>query len=408
MKYTLLITQRCNLDCAYCYIGKRPRRMSLDTARKVVDFVFGHAALGSPAGESLDVAFFGGEPLLEFNRLRDITHLLEDHPGFDPCRVHLAVVSNGTVFTDEIADFLRTHRIGLDVSCDGPSEIHDRFRRFRNGQGSSARVERTLRWAQEALSLVLVNAVYRPETLRRLPETVRYLSALGLRQIYLNPDFTADWRPADLEVLPRIYRQLGRLYVDFLRAGDRHFLSLLDGKVAAILRGGYAPQERCRMGRGELAFTPEGAIYPCERLVGAGPGDPEYAGDDHCIGHVDTGIDPRRTLCLRFPNTGNPECLRCGVRNHCMHSCGCSNFFSTGSYHRVGAFLCASERAALATAFDLLTELEAEELEGGFGGQAGAQGGEPAGSQGYFYDHAGGLPAVPSRLHGQVRSEKLH
>ena len=70
MKFTLLVTQRCNLGYEYCYVGKRPGRMSLDLAQEIVHF----ACRNTPLNETLEVGFFGGEPLLEFERIREITH----------------------------------------------------------------------------------------------------------------------------------------------------------------------------------------------------------------------------------------------------------------------------------------------------------------------------------------------
>ncbi len=129
--------------------------------------------------------------------------------------------------------------------------------------------------------------------------------------------------------------------------GDPHAISLIDGKVAVILRNGYQPLERCRMGRGEFAFTPEGTIYPCERLVGDG-------NDGHAIGSVDGGIDISRMLCRRAPGESlNRECQSCGLKDYCMNWCGCSNFFASGYYNRVSSFLCGSEKASQESASPL-------------------------------------------------------
>jgi uncharacterized protein len=79
MKYTLCITQECNLACSYCYIPKRPRVMSLETARDAVDFIFRQAA----GMDQFEIGFFGGEPLLEFELIREVTPFIKSRPGFD-------------------------------------------------------------------------------------------------------------------------------------------------------------------------------------------------------------------------------------------------------------------------------------------------------------------------------------
>jgi uncharacterized protein len=367
MKCTLLLTQRCNLACSYCYVGKQPATMSRTTARQVIEFAFRHA----PPEERIDLGFFGGEPLLEFELIRSVTRMIEDAPGFDPGRVTLTLVTNGTLFSVEIAEFLDAHRIGFGVSCDGPPEIHDASRRYPDGSGSGSDVVRTILSAQEAGLPLLVNAVYGPRTLEALPETVRFLSSLGVRQIYLNPDFSAPWSPRDASRLPDVYDRVGRLYVRLYREGRPHFVSLLDGKIAVILRGGYEPAERCRMGRAEFAFTPDGGIYPCERLVGDG-------GERHRIGHVASGLQTGRMLChLASGSEKDPECLTCGLSEYCMHWCACSNYLATGHYNRVGGFLCASEKAAIRTARSVCERLE-----------------RSLGST--FVEHLGGYPLVNS------------
>jgi uncharacterized protein len=335
------------LRCGYCYIGKRDATMSARTARAVVDWIFGVA----PPGEKIDIGIFGGEPLLELPTVRTLAELVRGHAGHAADRVTLTVVSNGTLFTPAIAQLLQEHRIHYNLSCDGAAEVQDRFRHFQDGRGSSGVVERTARAALGVLGPFPVNAVYRPETLRRLPDTVDHLSLLGFRQIHLNPDFGAPWSRADVEALPAVYAAVAERYVASYHRKAPLFVSLIDSKITVLLRGGYQATEQCRMGEAEFAFSPEGDIFPCERLIGHGRDSP------HRIGHVVTGLT--RGRCGTGCGPGGPaECRSCGLRPYCMNWCGCSNFFSTGDYARVGPFLCASERAALSTAAQVLETLE--------------------------------------------------
>jgi uncharacterized protein len=350
VKFTLCVTQRCTLTCDYCYVDKRNVAMSHAVASSIIDWAF----LNTPPDEPVEIGFFGGEPLLEFETIRDIVAMIKRHPGFDPERVFLTVVSNGTVWSDDIAEFLRRHRIAYCLSFDGPPHVHDRFRRFPNGRGSSSLVEQTARQAMDALGLVPVNAVYRPETFRELVGVVRYLASLGFRHIYLNPDLTASWTRCDAECLPEVYGRVADQYMEWYLADDPRFVSLIDSKIAVLLRGGYQPAERCRMGRGEFAFTPEGNVYPCERLIGQG------TGGAHCLGNVSDHFAPLSSSHLPAGDgTAAGACRDCGLKELCVNWCGCSNYFSTGHYDRVGPFLCASERAAIATAARVFETLEA-------------------------------------------------
>jgi uncharacterized protein len=350
VKYTLFLTQRCNLACAYCYVGKANRSMSPDVATRIVDFAFRN----TPPSEDIDIGLFGGEPLLEFGLLEATTRYVEAHESYDPRRVKLSVVTNGTLITPEIARFMRQHRVAITISCDGPPAVHDRFRRLPGGGGTSARVEEGIRTALSVLERVPVNAVYRPETVESLPEVVDYLSSLGVRQIYLNPDFSGAWTERVVERVPEIYRAVADRYIRFYREGRPHFISVIDSKITVMLRGGYQPLERCRMGTGEFAFDPAGRVFPCERLVSSKP-------EDHAIGSANRllQIGPLRDHFAPGPPINAP-CVACRIRDYCVNWCGCSNWFMTGHYNRVGPFLCASERALLEVAADVFATLEAE------------------------------------------------
>ena len=267
LRYTLCTTLRCNLACAYCYVNKNCATMSVATARRSLDFLFRHA----PSGRPIEIGFFGGEPLLEFPLLQTITDLIQNHPAYDPARVSLALTTNGTLFTDGMADFLKAQAFKVCVSCDGPPHVQDLFRRTGDGAGTAATVEQTLKAAQEALPQVLVNAVYPPRTFRFLPETVEYLSGLGLRQIFLNPDYSASWSQAEADELPAVYQAVANRYIDWYLRHTPHYVSLIDNKIAVLIRGGYQPVERCQMGTGELAIAPDGGNYSLGTFIRGGP-----------------------------------------------------------------------------------------------------------------------------------------
>lgn len=341
--------------------------MSLAVAKKIVDFIF----TTTPLEEKIDIGFFGGEPLIEFDLIKTITKIVTNHPGFGNDRVDFSIVTNGTILSNDIANFVNDHDIAFVISCDGPPVTQDLFRHFSNGKGTSHVVEKTIRDAIESITVVPVNSVYHPLTLRSLPETIEYLSSLGVRQIYLNPDFSAQWTQKDIDLLPDVYNQIAEQYIHYYHEHDPHFISFIDGKIAVMLRGGYDPLERCRMGTGEFAFAPDGCIYPCERLIGSGD-------DEHCIGNINDGLHAEKKPCYIASGASmNTECLSCGIKDHCMNWCGCSNYFSTGYYNRVGPFICASEKEAIQTASKVFQVLDKT-----FGAA--------------FADHLGGFPITNS------------
>ena len=348
MKCDLMLTQRCNLRCRHCPIGRGSKTMPLSVAKKAIDFIFKRAR----ENEIIDLGFFGGDPLLAFDRIKEITGYMKDHRDFHPDRLRLSITTNGTVFSDAMARFIRDHNIRFVISCDGPPEIQDIFRQTITGtKGSSELVSQTIKYALVALDRVTVNTVFQPATFLMLPRIVEYLSDLGVRHICLTPNYSAQWMSPHLVQLPTLYRQVALEYVRFRKIGTPHFISLVDDKIAVILQNGYSCEQRCQMGKTAFAFSPDGGIYPCKQLLG-------QADERHRIGHLESGIPLERITCHTLPSSPvNTSCETCIVRDYCRNWCGYTNFFASGFYNRVDAFVCASEKAAIRAAIFALQEL---------------------------------------------------
>jgi uncharacterized protein len=339
---------RCNLACDYCYIDKSDSVMSLSTAERIIQFIFDNAR----PSDTLDIGFFGGEPLLEFGLLKRIVELIMDHGSFNPEKARLSVTSNGTILNDEIVKYLSEKQISLCVSCDGPPAAQDRFRHFPNGEGTSTIVEKNLKRALEAMPFTSVNAVYSPETLRFLPETVSYFLSLGLRKIYLSPNISARWTQKEAALLSSVYSAVAEQYINANNSGRSAFISLIDSKISLLTQGGYKPAERCKMGKGEYAFGPSGNVYPCERLIGFDDGK------THCLGNIHSELSSNK-MCQGVSSTStNSECAECTLKDYCMNWCGCTNYYSTGRYSTVSAFTCSSEKAAIKTALDVIQKTQ--------------------------------------------------
>ena len=302
--------------------------------------------------EKIDIGFFGGEPMLEFELIKTIVQRIQRHEAFDASRLLYSIVTNGTVFSDAIATDLQKLHISIGISCDGPAHVQDKSRMFPDGTGSSAIVEKNIRRALHSFPFLPVNAVYGPGTVEFLPDIVDYFYALGVRNIYLNPDISARWTQEHADRLPELFRCIGSKYLHYYKSGSPCHINLIDSKITVLLEAIRASQ-KCRMGKGEFA-SPSGNIYPCERLIGADEGG------RHCLGNVNTDWHMLKP-CSHDPNKiGNVTCMNCGLNRYCMNWCGCTNYFSTGDYHAAGPFICASEKAAITVAGELLATLDAE------------------------------------------------
>lgn len=337
------------MACRYCYAGRATKPdMSQSTAYKCVDFALGSLAAGKP----LDLCMFGGEPFLRFELLQQVTAYAYRQAAVLGKVVHVSVTTNGTLISPEIVDFSKENDVRLCFSLDGPPDLHDRNRRYRDQRATFEDVMRNLEFSLKRLRSVEVNAVFGPETIDEIPRCVEYFVDAGVSLIHLNPNIKAVWPDELGSRLPDIYSRLANYYIACYQEGREITVNLLDDKMLLLLKGGYESSDTCSMGDGEMAFAPSGNIYPCERFIGE---------DDDlslCLGNIQTGIDARRRCSLRARRGNhNVECPRCKVVKYCMNWCGCTNYFMSGHTDLAASILCAMERANIAAArrtFDTL------------------------------------------------------
>ncbi|MGC9014688.1 MAG: radical SAM protein [Thermoproteota archaeon] len=138
-------TTACNMRCRYCiYSGiykdfrlHSDSCMSLNTALKAVDMYLRYIEKGSEYNPLRDpsIAFFGGEPLLNFNLIRNVVNYVK-YKYLRDYKVRFIISTNGTLLTDEVIDFLLLNSFTVNISLDGPQEEHNRNRIYSNGEGT--------------------------------------------------------------------------------------------------------------------------------------------------------------------------------------------------------------------------------------------------------------------------------
>lgn len=149
-KLTLQITQNCNLRCKYCaYSGKYNQRthnrnsMSIEVMQKSIDY----AILRSDGVERLNIGFYGGEPLLEFNKIKNAVEYIDEK--YKGRKIDYSLTTNGTILNDEIINFFIKNDFNVLISLDGPKEMHDANRVFENGEGSFDIIMKNLKYVKD-------------------------------------------------------------------------------------------------------------------------------------------------------------------------------------------------------------------------------------------------------------------
>lgn len=340
MKLSLFLNHQCNLRCTYCYNGEKfDRRMSFDLARRAVDL-----ALSDPRPRS-QISFFGGEPLLELDLIRKIVAYAEERALALKRVVRFVVTTNGTLLNEARLDYLMEHGFHLGVSLDGTKKAHDAHRRYGSGRSCHALVCRNLERAVRRYPPTEVIAVVDPANVHLLHRSFQQIFDLGVKEISFNMNYEADWTDRDLDLLEEAFSRLAEAYIDTVRKGHRLTVNPIDAKIITRLKEGYSCNDRCDFGCNEIAVSPLGNLYPCDRLVGTDD-DP-----DIMIGDIFEGVDVKRRDELReAKNARPPECAGCAVLHRCMYWCGCVNYASTGRVNGVTGTLCWMEQLFIRTA----------------------------------------------------------
>lgn len=306
MRVTLVLTHECNLACDYCYTGEKfSKSMTDKVAWEALRFAFRQAQ----PGELLNISFFGGEPLLEFDRMARYTRLAMRWARDRDVPLEFQVTTNATILSDKILRFFRDYPYRVAFSVDGIGAGHDRHRPFVSGRASSSVVWKNLERAAPALPHAALHLVLNPDTLDEVRPTVQRLAELGYRDVSLLPNMEAAWGEEARARAADVYTEL----VD-LMAG--HFDAERPLTVSPIYDAGLeSPRVRaCGFGADDLAVAPTGTLYPCARLVGT---DTREAIQ---VGHVKLGVDEGKVKGVRA--RARAKQAGCGAEG----GCACSTF----------------------------------------------------------------------------------
>jgi len=355
MELTLFVDHECNLRCTYCYNGEKfTRRMSSDTMKKAVAL-----ALERPAAR-LHVAFFGGEPLLHPDFVKEsvaeVEKALADRSA--PAPELLFLMNTNATLIDEAAIALMAppDQWSVFVSLDGPRDVHDRYRVDGSGQGSFDAVVAGLERLRAATLPYGLLAVVNPETAPRLGDTLRTILSLEPKKVALSANFRAPWTEDSIAVLREGLRDAGDVYLDLFRSGRALEVDPFHSKILAHLQRGMPCPGRCLLGESALTVAPSGRIYSCAEMVG------EDQDGTLAFGHVDTGLDAETLGRMRAAKDRVEKiCAPCELRDRCQSQCGCRHVALTGQLGEITETLCEIETAFIDEADRIAETLVAEQ-----------------------------------------------
>lgn len=337
-KLTLQITQQCNFRCEYCiYSGNYRNRehsskvMSIDTAFRAIDFFIAH----SKNSKEINLGFYGGEPLLEFEMIKQCIEYIEIHgEGKD---ISYSITTNGTLITREIIEYFVEHNVQLTISLDGPKEIHDMRRKFAYGDDS------TYENIIKSLGMIKTNF---PDYFDKLLFNIVlcnanefscidkfFLSNELIKNSYLNASMVAEEYSKervtcnDAFYMQRDYEYFKVLLSKLNRLDKKHTskiaVKIYDNlaKIHKQMKNNFKLPEKfhhggpCIPGARRLFVNADGKFFPCERV--------SEASDVMGIGDINTGFDIEKARkILNIGKLTEEQCKECWALTYCSQCAG--------------------------------------------------------------------------------------
>lgn len=355
----LNIAHDCNLACKYCfasqgdYGGVKRELMSFDVAKRAVDFLIAM----SGTRQHCEIDFFGGEPLLNWDVVKQTVEYVESIQAAHNKIFKLTLTTNGVLLTQDKIDYVNEHNISLVLSIDGREEVHNRMRPSAGGTDTYKTVAKNLVNAvkQRDGREYYVRGTYTHNNLDFTKDVIA-MSDLGFEHLSMEPVVGKEGeyvlRDEDLPILEKEYEKLADLYLQRQKDGWGekfnffHFrMDLYRGPcMAKRLRG-------CGAGHEYMAIVPNGDIYPCHQFVGR---------DGYVLGNVFEGLK-NFDIPREFRNTHvftKPTCAKCWAKFFCSGGCHANNETFGGSIKEPYELGCKLQKKRIECAIMIQAELD--------------------------------------------------
>lgn len=326
----LHVAHDCNLKCEYCfaeegeYHGKR-EIMSLEVGKAALDFIIKN----SGSRRNLEVDFFGGEPLMNFEVVKELVYYGRELEKNCDKKFRFTITTNGVLLDDEKISFINEHMHNLVLSMDGRKEVHDRVRPRAGGQGSYDLVVPKFQKAAESRNQAdyFLRGTFTRYNLDFYKD-VMHIADLGFKQISVEPVVASSDMPYALqeEDLPIIFQEYEKLAKEiYERRGTEKDFSFFHFNID--LSGGPCVMKRlagCGSGTEYLAVTPSGDLYPCHQFVGI----EEFKMGTVYDGVQNTELREEFSKCNVYAKT---DCKNCWAKFYCSGGCSANAYHFSGS-----------------------------------------------------------------------------
>ncbi len=348
----LNIAHDCNLRCEYCFastgdFGQGRKLMDFETGKNAIDFLLEK----SGNRKNLELDFFGGEPLMNFDTVKKIVEYARSREKEYGKNFRFTITTNGMLLTDDKIDFINKEMSNVVLSIDGRKEVNDRIRKRVDGSGCYDKIISSYKKLVEKRGdkEYYVRGTFTKYNLD-FSEDVFSLYNEGFDQISVEPvvcNSSEKFAITEKE-LPAVFKEYENLSAKILeneKNGKKfnffHFMIDLDQGPCAIkrLRG-------CGCGNEYVAVTPDGDIFPCHQFVGV---------DEYKMGNINDGTfntEIKNQFSKAHVYT-KPECKQCWAKFYCSGGCNANNFEYMGDILSAHKLSCQMEKKRLECAIML-------------------------------------------------------
>jgi uncharacterized protein len=335
----LHVAHTCNLNCSYCFASQGKYQgdralMSFEVGKRAFDFLIEN----SGTRRNLEVDFFGGEPLMNWDVVKQLVAYARSIEKEHNKNFRFTLTTNGILIDDEVIDFLNREMSNVVLSLDGRKEVNDHFRRDYAGNGSYDKIVPKFQKLVEARKgkNYYVRGTFTHNNVD-FTNDLFHMADLGFTELSMEPVVCPPDDPYALteEDMPKIFEQYEILAKEMLKRKKEgrpftFYHYMLDLKNGPCI---YKRITGCGSGTEYMAVTPWGELFPCHQFVG----DSKYSLGNIYDGVTNTEIQDGFRSCNAY---AREECKDCWARLYCSGGCAANSYHATGSINGVYKYGC--------------------------------------------------------------------
>ena len=335
----LHVAHTCNLNCSYCfasqgkYQGERAL-MSFEVGKRAFDFLIEN----SGTRRNLEVDFFGGEPMMNFDVVKQLVAYARSIEKEHNKNFRFTFTTNGVLLDEDVMDFLNKEMHNVVLSLDGRKEVNDHFRKNYAGEGSyDIIVPHFQRLVEKRGGKdYYVRGTFTHNNVD-FTNDIFHMADLGFTELSMEPVVCPPGDPYALtkEDMPKIFEQYEILAKEMLKRKKEgrpftFYHYMLDLKNGPCI---YKRITGCGSGTEYMAVTPWGELFPCHQFVG----DPKYSLGNIWDGVTNTAAQDEFRGCNAY---AKPECKDCWAKLYCSGGCAANAYHATGSINGIYEYGC--------------------------------------------------------------------